>query len=475
MLVEDGNPHIGDSPPSPKRGMLLDQHLKELIASVGTALAECRKQAGELADDEPEGEPRVSNLADQSGASELAQQSKQVAEHSRDLNQELQSSKNSESVRSENLSRSLTDVEGLTTLVGVELGAKFAVLSWLKSLGKHLSNYPELLRKIGSALDIGADIAVPAWNRWSGVWHKIGLVVIEEVRGLGQDLKKQVDKWEEENGIGSLKDTDVDSILEGDEGAGEGHLSTRRDGDVRRHVLIDMAMRRNGTVKLRQGAIFDLVSDYGDHEETFRLLADRAVNDPSQGIRRYCINEMGNIEFNEKNYRDMHKTLIDVFEKEQISEIRSAVLKVITKNIAARRYNIDIGNFLRRLIYTPEHTTAQKTAAIRALRQYFQSDPETLTTILFAARRGSDGELRVRALSTIFGQFGDDDVTRDTVFSIAREQGDAGVRHAALNVIESHLHTWEGCYKLLASIEDNTRDAALRKRLRRLLSILEQK
>lgn len=454
----------------PIRGMNLDQQISGVMVAVSTALATCRRQAGEAASaSEDEASEQIVDASARSGTNELSSHANSIRSQATELNEELQSSRNPQSDRGDNLARSLTDLDILASLVEMALSSKDAAVSWVKSLGRFFANYPALLRKLGSALVIGADIAKPAWDRWHAVWHRIGLVVIEEVKGLGLDLGKLVEAWENEWVARKVSDSKAQDPGETVRPPEEPQPAAN-DHDTRRAVLIEMAKRTKNNSRLRQGALADLVFSYRDHEETFRLLANRAVNDQSQGIRRFCVAEMGKIEFNDKNYVRLHSSLVDVFRSEHVPDIRTAIMKVVAKNISPRRDNSGVSPFLREVVASPKCSPPQKSLAIKSLRAYFQYEPETLSTILLATR-DKEGEVRARALATISDEFGADDLTRDIVFALANGDQDDGVKHAALNAVERQLHIWKGCYALLANLEKHTNDSSVLKHISRLQSM----
>jgi hypothetical protein len=443
---------------------------------VGTAFDECRKQAGEQFKNNKEPEIRIADLTSRPEAELLAEHSDKIRANSQAIDEELTNAKNPESEKAEILSRTLKDVDALNRLIGVELRIRNAVLAWLDNLGLQISNYPELLKKIGASIEIGADIATPTWNRWHSVWHKFGIVVIDEVRGLGRDLKALVEKWE--------KDARANSNLQGSEQAIQDASSKASDiqgaedkapnnsesaHTVRRRVLIDMARRDHASVKLRQSAIDELVTAYDRHGDTFQLLAERARNDPNQSVRRYCISAIGKLRAKDHDYAQVLDSLMDVYKHERLSSIGTLIMKQIKLNISARHRNERVRSFLNDVILS-DGAADQKNLAIDAIRDNFSNDNECISCILQAAREDKDLYVRCHALNSMSHEFGYDTKAQDVVFDILRRDPVRMVRFAALKTIERVRDYWPNTDRFLQGLLHQTNDRQFRNAIKRVLN-----
>jgi hypothetical protein len=477
LLHELVIPLSSDLSPPPQRGMALDRNLKDLIVSVGTALDECRKQTGILFEDDETQDILVADLSAQPGAQDLAKQSDRIRTGAQKLGDELNRSMASESKQADALARSLIDLYGLNKLIGVELRIPNAVLSWLKGLGRLILDYPELLKKLGSSLEVGSDIADPAWNRWHNAWHKIGTVVINEVRGFGRDLKDLVEKWEAKADAAANNQKSHSghspTSLEKEEGLSPS-VGITTDYDTRRRILIEMSQRNNASVKLRQGAMIDLVSDFGNHKETFKLLVERLINDPNQSVRRYCLSAIGDARPQETSYVEFLDTMMEVYHHERIPSIGIIILKKIATSISTNGDNTQLYSFLIKLLdgnFPDDH----KTTVIKILRKDFSIRAETLDRILQTAKNDASIDVRCRALSSLSDSFGSDERAEKVVFEIIQRDPNRGVKYAALKALERNFYSWTDSKKFLTSIAERTKDKTLANEMNRILSAMARR
>lgn len=204
-----------DEAPEPARGTTLDQHLKDLIAAVGTALDECRSEAAQPHEEEEEPlEHRIEVRSDPE-VDGLLKKSAELERSAAEAAGELHAARQPGSARADDLKRSIEGARTVNSAAAAELQMPETVLPWLQRLARGLNKYPAVFRGVGGALEKGADIAAPAWNRWHGFWHQVGEALIAQSGGFGKDLQKIADKWESERsrqaGVGAQPPSDQDA------------------------------------------------------------------------------------------------------------------------------------------------------------------------------------------------------------------------------------------------------------------------
>jgi hypothetical protein len=253
-----------DSPPPPLRGMNLDRHLKELMASVGTALDECERQSGH--DDRDIEEPRVVQDRDNPTIQEISQKSSGVSHEARDAADVLDEARNPDSTKADELSRNLRDVEALGRIASAELSFPTTVASWIARIAREISDGPANIKRLGKALQVGADLTRLSYLRWGEVWHRLEETVVDEIERLGQDLE------------------DYAQRLEGKRGArGNSDIDSR---EVRRRVLLEMSKSSEKTQRIE--ALKTMWSEFGSHPETISALIEGAFPPVGRAIRIFC-------------------------------------------------------------------------------------------------------------------------------------------------------------------------------------------
>src|SRR5262249_37599802 len=142
---EDIHQSQGDEIPPLARGMTLDRLLRDLFASVATALDEYRRQATQSYDDtvgpepiaDPSQEPKV-----RSGIAKSLDLEERLQEASRSVSEvSVPDSENADL-----LIRRIKDVEGINRLARAELQMRAVVLRWYKSIAARLKDYPKLIK-----------------------------------------------------------------------------------------------------------------------------------------------------------------------------------------------------------------------------------------------------------------------------------------------------------------------------------------
>jgi len=184
LIGEDHAPPVTnpDAAPPPMRGMALDQLLRNLYASVGTALDQYRQLAGAVLDDTVTGEP-TATARDEPTVKQAAGDARRLEQILHDGARQVDDMAEPGSANIDRLTRRMRDAEGLARSAGAELRMRTIVIRWFRNIAASLRNYPDLIRRAGAAVQVGADIARPLAH----VWHEF------EKRGMDLVLQTTTD------------------------------------------------------------------------------------------------------------------------------------------------------------------------------------------------------------------------------------------------------------------------------------------
>ena len=191
VLREDQVPPLADEDEAPPlvRGMGLDRLLRDLIASITTALDEYRRQATEHFDDTVKAEPLVDNPGNASIRAAVAK-SRSVGTALRSAEDEIRQTTVPDSSRGDRLLRTVKDAESVNRIARAELGMKSVVLRWYRTVVDALKDYPTLIRRFGEAIELGVDVAQPLTKRWHDFWTDSAEFMLDELRKTGQTFAK---------------------------------------------------------------------------------------------------------------------------------------------------------------------------------------------------------------------------------------------------------------------------------------------
>ena len=176
-----------DNVPPLARGMGLDRLLKDLIASVTTALDDYRDLVTEDFDDTV-GPELVVKVPDDPMIREAVDRSLATVANLRDAGDEIHEITDPDSDCADRLHRSVKDAEGLTRLARAELGMETIVLRWYRTTVDALKDYPGLIRRFGTAMVVGVDVAAPLVKRWEDFWSHLSSFGLKELSETGEML-----------------------------------------------------------------------------------------------------------------------------------------------------------------------------------------------------------------------------------------------------------------------------------------------
>jgi len=176
-----------DAAPAPTRGMVLDELLKDLYASVGTALDQYRQLAGAVPDDTVTGEP-TATARDEPTVKQAAGDARRLERTLHDAARQVDDMAEPGSANIDRLTRRMRDAEGLARSAGAELRMRTIVIRWFGNIATSLRNYPDLIRRAGAAVQVGADIARPLAHAWHE-FEKRGMdLVLQTTTDVGNAL-----------------------------------------------------------------------------------------------------------------------------------------------------------------------------------------------------------------------------------------------------------------------------------------------
>ena len=162
--LEERTGTSGEAPPPVLRGALIDQRLRDLLASVTTALDEYRLIRGYEPPDESEGRSATLKSADM--ASEAIDRSMRLEARLVDARNIVEETTEPGSQTADTLKRQISDARGLNKLARAELEMPKIMFGWYRRILDSLKQYPEMIKSTAATLKTGADILHIALKRW---------------------------------------------------------------------------------------------------------------------------------------------------------------------------------------------------------------------------------------------------------------------------------------------------------------------
>ena len=184
------------TPPSILRGELLDRHMRDLIASVTTALDEYRRLASDYIDEDIVPEPSISKPSDNLFDNAIGR-SKRLSEKIHEARDKVTESGEINSKGVDDLKRQLKDADGLNRLARAELKMPQVVPGWVRRLAHVLKNYPTIIRATSAALKVGADILKIGLHRWTNFWSNFEEFAIEEFKAVCDSFDQIADRLDD--------------------------------------------------------------------------------------------------------------------------------------------------------------------------------------------------------------------------------------------------------------------------------------
>lgn len=172
-----------EEPKEPRfyRGMLLDQKLNLLLASVTTALDEYRAQAQERFDDEIRAE-EIALIEDKRALTNVFEGTTELVGSVNSSIDELDEKGVSESEGGDILRRRLKDSENLALAARSQLQIQPIIRRWFESVSGARRKTPALIGMAGRALRLGAEISQPLADWWAKFEKDSVNTIIKKIR-----------------------------------------------------------------------------------------------------------------------------------------------------------------------------------------------------------------------------------------------------------------------------------------------------
>jgi formylglycine-generating enzyme required for sulfatase activity len=180
VLSEELDTSKGDVPPPVLRGALIDLRLRDLIASVTTALDEYRRLAAEEPAEEPKPEAAVTPSGDvtDDAVAKSARLEAKLAE----AKATVEETTNPNSRRADDLKREINDAVSLNRLARVELQMKKIFVTLYRRTVNALKDYPKLIRTAAARLRDDTDIVQMGFERWHDFKRNSTIHLFEEIK-----------------------------------------------------------------------------------------------------------------------------------------------------------------------------------------------------------------------------------------------------------------------------------------------------
>jgi hypothetical protein len=235
-IATDGARGDGDTPLI-VRGAHLDQKLATLISSVSTALdAYGRLAADETgADFKPEAGIRASKSTVEDVVARARDLDAGLGEAQKTVGEVSQPG----STQADDLQRQLQDARGLSQLTSAEVRMPRVVPGWLRTTVGALKNYPDLIRRTASGLQLGADVAEVWIDRWHEFKHEGIKFLIDQFRKATKAGERTADILERQQRGGVAtppKSSDPEPEIDEDRGVARA---------IRRREQIQTEVRRS--------------------------------------------------------------------------------------------------------------------------------------------------------------------------------------------------------------------------------------
>lgn len=201
-----------DEPPPIVRGLTLDSYLIRLLASVSTALDRYYQITSSYPDEEPLIEVRVNRSEHLADLNTVRERNSKLTKDTAEIEDELLQIKCPGSKTSENFIRQSRDIGNLSKMVAAETELETTSARWLRRFGVTFQTYSVVLKQTGNLIVRGTDVIEIFWVRWHHLKERLGLVVIEEARSLGEQLLDLGTTYEAERETKSYGGANADQL-----------------------------------------------------------------------------------------------------------------------------------------------------------------------------------------------------------------------------------------------------------------------
>lgn len=185
-----------EKPPPTLRGEDFDRRLRDLIASVTTALDEYRRQATEPEKLDESPAPAIEN-PDTESIAQAIEKAPSIERSLAEVHKQLKENAAPESSNADSLGRQIKDAESLTRLAEAELESKRIVVRWYRGIVSAARQYPAIIHKTGNGIRVAVDVVEPLINWWHEFKHGIYKAALDGFRDFGETLEQIADQLEQ--------------------------------------------------------------------------------------------------------------------------------------------------------------------------------------------------------------------------------------------------------------------------------------
>jgi len=189
-----------------QRGLGIDPHLADLIATVATSLDAFRRDYVAPVDDIVVKDSGISTAGIENIDSTL-EEGLRVDRALEDVR--VKSSKIvREALEAENFQRKISDAKSLNLLALAELRGR-VVLRWFRPIVSSLQKYPEMIRLVGKAVQGATELSRPAVKEWTAFQDDITDAALNRLERLGASYQELAEKIEQRrSGVSQAKHGD---------------------------------------------------------------------------------------------------------------------------------------------------------------------------------------------------------------------------------------------------------------------------
>jgi hypothetical protein len=419
--------------PQQTRGMTLDRRLKDLIASVNTALDECRKQEGENIEESEDIELRVSHAYSDPDTVTALIASRKVSYSSTEASDELRAVSVGGSARADALDRNLRDVSALGNIAATELSFRTTVFSWLAQIGTTLQKYPELIEALGKTLQKGVDITDATYLRWEALKHRLAHVMADEIRSAGSAIETLGTKWKSErDSTTRSKTTGAPRDSQPKPPGFEEFISN----EVERRLLQETAASEIAPINSRMEAVRKLARQHGTHETFIPWFASLVTSEADSRIAGAGARELANTTLDDRKSAELAEALISAYDTTIQNTNLLFVIQLLGDYRLLQRNVAAIEPFFFRII--ADHVGAKPTLeALKSLLSFSRDRARLSNLVLELLKQRKIPEIKRQILNRLTEDYLEEDLTKKALIYTITGVNDVELKLIALNLIQT--------------------------------------
>ena len=459
-------PPNDEAPPPQIRGTELDRLLVNLIGSVATALAECRKQQSNSSDEgEEDVELRLTHDNRDANVRASAAAAYGLARNASSASSEIAAAGVQQTKAADDLQRSLQDISGLGRLAGAELSLRTTVVSWVRSIGVRLRDYPKIIEKSGSAIQLAASSYRVTVAKWEDIKHRILHFVIDEVERAGKELESFGAGSKRADGNGKATSTAESHAPTPDVSADTEPIVSGDAREVERKVRMRLVQARENSATSRLTALKDLVEKHASHPETIWLLLEEASSKSSRSIRHAALSALNDDRIGGSLDVSATSALIARYKREPSTPTSRELLRMLDWMPLSSSIKPVVYEFLFD-VFDDDQSDINAEIAMSALVSHFPNDEDVVVSVADTAKEDPNKRLRSKAFNLLLDKCARHKETYELAeWAIAR-QSDPALRMRAVRAAGRDKQL----FKRLSGALENMATGSISKDLRREVS-----